>query len=66
MFLKYQRWDTWGRKQPRSYPQAAPKVGVRVGTAVTDHHKQIKAMLASNSDVIVRLGMLAVEPTFLP
>ena len=32
---------------------------------MADHHKQREATLAFRSDVIARLGTLAVEPTFL-
>ena len=46
-------------------PKEAPKSGSERESAVADHHKQREATLASSSDVIARLGTLAVEPTFL-
>ena len=46
-------------------PKGAPKSGSEQESAVADHHKQREATLASRSDVIARLGTLAVEPTFL-
>ena len=47
-------------------PKLPPKSGFEQESAVADHHKQGKAMLASNNDVVARLGTLAVEPMFLP
>ena len=46
-------------------PKEAPKSRSERESAVADHHKQREATLASRSDVIARLGTLAVEPTFL-
>ena len=46
-------------------PKLPPKLGFERESAVADDHKEVSAMLASNSDVVARLGTLAVEPTFL-
>ena len=46
-------------------PKMPPKSGFERESAVADHHKQREAMLASRSEVVARLGTLAVEPTFL-
>ena len=46
-------------------PKVPPKSGFERESAVADHHKQREAMLASRSDVVARLGTLAIKPTFL-
>ena len=46
-------------------PKVPPKLGFERESAVADHHKQREAMLSSRNEVVARLGMLAVEPTFL-
>ena len=46
-------------------PKMPPKLGIERESAVADHHKQREAMLASRSDVVARLGTLAIKPTFL-
>ena len=46
-------------------PKLPPKQGFERESAMADHHRQGKAILASSSDVVARLGTLAVEPMFL-
>ena len=46
-------------------PKVPPKKGAKRESAVADHHKQREDTLASRNKVVARLGMLAVEPTFL-
>ena len=46
-------------------PKMPPKLGIERESAVADRHKQREAMLASRSEVVARLGTLAIEPTFL-
>ena len=42
-----------------------PKLGFERESAVADLHKQVGAMLASSSSVVMRLSTLAVIPKFL-
>ena len=46
-------------------PKLPPKSEFKQESAVADHYKHGKTMLASSYDVVARLGTLAVEPTFL-
>ena len=41
-------------------PKLPPKSGLERESAVTDRHKQREAILATSSDVVARLGTLAV------
>ena len=49
----------------KAAPKLPPKSGFELESAVADHHKQVRAMLASSSSVVARLITLSVEPMFL-